>query len=361
MYQIAQWLIEHAEAERGSELVESAVLDMRIEALNELPNWRGKSDNQFKETLTVAHFASYFSNALSRKFYKDYEYQTGAWANYTYADEAPDFRNVDRFRMSEPGTLHKRREKGEAKAGYIAANKRSYGVDEFSEQFDVSWRTILNDDLGEIKDTPNRMAKAALRFEDGFVSDLYDNATSQAALIALGANYAGTGRLNIPSLTVGVNAMKQRVDGNGDPINVRQVHLVIPSILEVAATTLLADLLAYGGEDSNVLNRFIAGVHVDPYMATASPNIPWYLFAAPSEIPAVTVARLSGAPGPFTYMKQSDIAMLSGSAPSAFLMGSAATGDIEFFVEDIIGGWDDETYAGVTDYQGIYYSSGTTP
>jgi hypothetical protein len=42
-------------------------------------------------------------------------------------------------------------------------------------------------------------------------------------------------------------------------------------------------------------------------------------------------------------------------------MGSFATGDIEFMVEDIVGGWDDAVYVGVTDPRGIYWSSGTTP
>ena len=53
--------------------------------------------------------------------------------------------------------------------------------------------------------------------------------------------------------------------------------------------------------------------------------------------------------------------MVTGTAPSAFLMGSFATGDIEFMVEDIVGAWDDASYVGVTDFRGIYYSSGTTP
>ena len=110
----------------------------------------------------------------------------------------------------------------------------------------------------------------------------------------------------------------------------------------------------------NVLPRHIAGVYVDPYIATAGINIPWYLFAQPSEIPAVTVARLQGVPGPWTYQKSSDVRMLGGNAPSPFLLGSFATGDIEYAVETIIGGWDDASYVGVTDFRGIYYSSGTT-
>jgi len=362
MYTVIRWIEEMALSEQDSDLIEGAELDRRVQALRELQrNWRGMNSRQFVETMTTAHFTDYFGTALDRAFRNDYQYQIGDWQNYTFADEAPDFRDVERHRMSEPGTLYKRREKAEAKATKITATRVQYGVEEFSRQFDVSWRTILNDDLGKISETPSRMANAANRFEDQFVSDLYDNATTQAALVALGALYAGTGRLTAANLAVGLNAMMQRTDADGNRIDIRRVHLVIPSILKIQAASVLDDIISYGGPDSNILKNWVAQVDVDPYIATSSPDVPWYLVADPAEMPTISVARLRGVPGPFTYMKASNIEMITGSAPSAFLMGSAETGDIEYFVEDIVGGWDDSTYVGVTDYRGIYYSSGTTP
>lgn len=71
--------------------------------------------------------------------------------------------------------------------------------------------------------------------------------------------------------------------------------------------------------------------------------------------------RTAGVAGPWVYKKRSDIEMIQGSAPAGFLMGSFATGDIEYAVEDVIGGWDDASYGGVVDFRGLYYSSGTTP
>jgi hypothetical protein len=77
-------------------------------------------------------------------------------------------------------------------------------------------------------------------------------------------------------------------------------------------------------------------------------------------VPAVTVARLQGWPGPSVTRKCSDIELLSDSAPAPFHLGDFATGDIEFIVQDVIGGWDNASYVGVTDFRGIYYSNGTT-
>ena len=95
MYQVTQWLMEIAEAERGSGLVSDVELGERLKAMETLGN-KGRSMNgaEFVETMTTAHFSTYFGTALSRAFYADYQYKGGAWLNYTYADVAPDFRDV---------------------------------------------------------------------------------------------------------------------------------------------------------------------------------------------------------------------------------------------------------------------------
>lgn len=381
MYRVCNWLIETALAkklpEEGmiNECVNhvaipgfaEAVLDDRtqrsINALKRLRlEYRQMDGDTFREVMTVAHFSQYFTDALSRAFYQDYNYQVGAWSNYIYMDEAPDFRDIKRFRMGEPGTLTKRREKAEHKPTNIEERTPvQIAVDEYSRQFDVSWRTLINDDLGKIRETPQRMAKAAARWLDAFVSDLYDNGTTQATLAALGAPWAGTGRLTIPNLAIGINAMKQRTDADGNRIQIDKVWLVIPPILEIQAQQILKDLINFGGPNSNVLSGFIAGYYVDPYIATSGPNVPWYLFGDPKTIPVVTLVRMAGWTGPVVAMKESDLRIITGSAPAAFTMGSFHTGDIEYMVEDIVGAWDDASYVGVTDYRGLYYSSGTTP
>lgn len=377
MFNICKWISEVALAKNGfdpskldsqaeiARFVESQPLfKPQYDALMALPDMRHSADGQkFVETMTVAHFDQYFTDALSRAFYTDYQYKVGQWRDYTYADTVPDFRDVKRFRMTEPGTLYKRREKQEAAATYVADSVIEYGVEPYARQFDVSWQAIVNDDLGKIRETPQRMANAAARWLDAWVSALYDNATTQATLAGLGAPWAGTGRLTAANLAIGINAMMQRTDVNGNQMNIRNIWLVIPPILEMQARTLLNSTLLPGtpNNDTNVLPGFIRGYRIDPYITTAAPNVPWYLFADPSEIQTVTVARLNGMPAPVVVMKRSNIQQVIGSAPAAFLMGSFETGDIEYLVQDVIGGWDDASYVGVTDFRGLYYSSGTTP
>lgn len=381
MYNVISWIKSFALASHGlseqqiSEVAKANTLPAfaesalgenvarRMIALSELQrNFRNMSSAELRETMTTAHFSQYFADALSRAFYKDYEYQMGSWLKYTTPDTAPDFRDIKRMRLTRPAGLQKRREKAEAKPTHREElTPVEFAVEEYARQFDVSWRTLMNDDLGEIARTPKLMADVSKQWLDSWVSGLYDNATLQAALVALGAPWSGTGRLTLPNLAIGLSAMMQRTDANAQQINFRRVHLVIPPILQIQAATILRDLLSFGGQNSNILGDFVASVQVDPYIATAGANVPWYLFADPNEASVVTVARLQGWPGPVVSQKASEHSVVSGSAPAQFLAGSFATGDIEFMVEDIVGGWDDASYVGVTDFRGLYYSSGTTP
>jgi hypothetical protein len=346
------------------ETVKPGLADERITALREIKhNWRDMTADQLAEAMTISHFSSYFSDAISRMFLQEYQLQAGAWRKYCWIDTVPDFRPVKRWRMAMPGTLYLRREKAEAKATSIdEGDAITYKVEEYARQFDISWQAVLNDDLGEIMQTPRRMLRMAQVFEDQFVSNLYDNATSQAALVALGATYAGTGRLTAANLAVGINAMMSRTDVNGNPIAIRQAILVVPPLLEQQAAVLMQSELMPGtpNNDRNVLPSFLAGYQVDPYIATASPNVPWYLFAQPNDVPAVAVARLASAPTPYVIKKASNIELVSGSVPAQVMLGSFETGDITYSVSDIIGGRNDATYVGIIDPNGIYYSSGTT-
>ncbi len=362
MYRTIRWIEDVAIASRTP--LNEAAVDTHVAALRDLSrDYRTMTGEQFQEAMTTAHFQYYFADALSKEFLADYQYKIGSWPAYVYLDRAPDFRDVDRLRMTEPGTLYKRGEKGEAETDSIVDSVIYYGVEEWSRQMDFSWRTLLNDDLAKIQDTPMRMASAAGRWLNSYVSALYDNATTQATLAALGAPWAGTGRLTAANLAIGINAMMQRTDALGNPIEWSRLHLVIPPILQIQAASILQDLINYGGAGGNVLGQFLTGndVHVDPYITTAGANVPWYLFADVSEARAVTLVRLQGVDGPAVMQKTSDISILTGTMPAAMRMGSFATGDIEFMVEDIVGAWDDASYVGVTDFRAVYFSSGTTP
>jgi len=322
---------------------------------------------QLAEALVVADFPLYFARTLSRRVLDRYAYQTGSWKDYSIADTLPDYTQGDRFRFGETERLERRREKEEARATSFDEHDVHIAVEDYAKQLDFSRRILINDDLGAFDNFTQRLGDSARRFEDWFVSALYDNALTQATMVALGVTYAGVGRLTTANLAIGINAFLQRVDGGGNPIAVSPKYLVIPPILSLTANQILqsekiAELATNG---INPIRNSLQ-VRTDPYMAFAGANIPWYLFAAPTDIYTFPVVRLSGVPGPQLYAKAPDklpMAVGGGLGAADWRLGSFLTGDIEIEIETTIGCRIDSLGAlvGITDVNGFYYSSGTAP
>jgi len=262
------------------------------------------------------------------------------------------------MRTTEFGDLIRRDEKGEAAKESLSQTEVSMHVEEYAKAFGLSWRAIVNDDLGEIARFPNKLLKAAVRFENKFVSALYDNATSQAAMVALGSNYYQALSATAANLMTAWEAFMEKTDAKGNPISVTPKYLVTHPTKKLVWQEILAGI----DVSNNLLaKRATAGLLEwvgDPYMGDTND---WWLFADPSEIPSVTVLRLRGYETPRVYLKAADMVPFSGQGAAgqpSWLTGNFEHGEIEFQVLDVIGGWDDSTYEGITDYFGVFYSNG---
>ena len=317
------------------------------------------------EALVTGHFPYYFGRTLSYAVMERYNYKRGQWRDYTYQDTLPTYADGRRFRFSEVEAPVMRREKQETYATYFTESYYDIGVGTYGKQIDFSHRDLVNDDMGAFNSVTMKMSDTALRFEDVYVSTLYDNAVTQAAMLALGVNYGGTGRLTTANLAIAWNAFLQRVDGLGYPLAISPTYLVIPPILEMTANQILQSerIAEIATNGINPLRNALQ-VRIDPYIATAIPSVPWYLFAAPSDIQTVTVVRMQGHTGPELYAQAPDKIRMTptgGLGAADWRLGSFISGDISIDVEDTIGSQTTPTtYVGVTDYMGLYYSNGTT-
>ena len=322
---------------------------------------------KLQESLMVGNFPLYFARTLSVVIRDRFQYQEGQWRDYTLPDQLPDYRTGDRYRFSEFDLPVRRRDKQETRAGYVYEARTQVQLDDYAKQIDFSRRVLINDDMGAFNDIAMKMGDSTRRFLDIYVSSLYDNALSQAALIALGANYAGTGRLTTANLMIGWNAFTQRQGARGNPLSVFPTYLVIPPILKLTADMILASekIAELATNGVNPLRNGLQ-VKIDPYIAFTVPNVPWYLFADPRSHAAVPVVRLTGRTEDFRlYAKAPDKTPMSASmglGTPDWREGSFLTGDIEMSVETTIGSRvDDPTgLVGIEDPNGIYYSSGTT-
>jgi len=185
------------EESRKNDLVEELeeVYEYYDDVVSGASGWE-PADARLHEALVVGHFPNYFARVLSRAVYDRYESMMSDWRDYCYMDTVPDYTVAERYQFSEFDRLERRVEKEEAYAGYIYEQTvRQLQVDDYAKQIDFSRRILVNDDLGAFNNIIDKMVDSARRFLDWYVSALYDNVTSQAAMVALGANYSGTGRL----------------------------------------------------------------------------------------------------------------------------------------------------------------------
>jgi len=269
-------------------------------------------------------------------------------------------RDVTRYNRTLAHRMQKRRQTGNRREIGITVTKDQFGADEFSEVFEVPWEVILNDDLNELTKITRDMSLAASTFEDMFVNSLYNNTTSQAYLVSLGALYAGTAALDKAGLVAGITAMTTRrtTDGSNALINPGAIRLVVGPALAYTASELIANILAYGATESNILSQFISGVSIDPFIVPVSTKNPWYLFADPRGITSVPVLRLQGVTKPYVFTQESNVRVISGTAPAALSMGNYVSGVLSYTVGTIIGGNAHATKGGIINPNGLYYSTG---
>ncbi len=318
---------------------------------------------RIREALTTSDFPLLFGDVLDRQVLAAYKATEPVWKAYTKQSTIRDFKDSYRFSFAGgDGMLPRVAEKGEYLASDREETRYTLAVLKYGRQFDISWEALINDDLGALKDTPERFARAAIRTEHTLVARSFANLTMAGAAHTAGGNLFSTlaaelnetaGALTIGFLEQGLEAMAGRTDAAGEPIVVRAKFLVVPPALELTARQILTSTeKRYTGgaagtswPTSNVLPQYGLQLIVDPYLpaaatlnlTNASANTQWYLFADPRELAALEFAHLTGHERPEICMKASDKVSVGGGAIGP-MTGDFATDNVFYRVRLVFGG-----------------------
>jgi hypothetical protein len=224
----------------------------------------------------------------------------------------------------------------------------TYYPDVYAGGAKISWRALINDDLGIFQEIPQRLAIAAARTRHKFITGLYiDKNGPHASLFKAGYSnlitqtYGAVG--NNPPLTAagladGLTVLKRQLDPDGDPILIPgNLFLVVGPGLWATAKNLMNQLTTevtiLGGDAGaagsypktkvQVNNWMVGGMTLveDPYMrviassATGSiADTMWMLFADPSQQmrPALEIGDLQGYGTPQTFTKAPNTQRIGG-------------------------------------------------
>lgn len=350
-----------------SEVKKSENYDQKLkETIDLLTNAKGYAPHRhefmMREALTTSDFPYLFGDVLDRQVLASYKAVDPVWKSFVKMGTVPRiFPQTGGYRFAITGGdqhLDEIAEKGEYLASERNETRYPVYVKKYGRQFDISWEAMINDDLGALKDTPERFARAAVRTEHRLVSGVYVADAVGAGTHATGSLYdaATPGEINeialpltIANLENACEAMAAFTDANGEPIMNRAKYLVVGPGLEFTARQILTsavkmwvELGGAGGPlpypTGNVISQYGLQLVIDPYIPVFAPNavLSWFLFATPSDIAAMECDYLVGHERPEICMKASDKVSIGGGELGA-MTGDFATDNIFYRVRDVFG------------------------
>jgi Mu-like prophage major head subunit gpT len=309
-----------------------------------------------REAMTTSDFPLMFGDVLDRMVYASYLQTPIRWDRVARRGTVRDFRSVKRYAIDgAESALPEVDELEEYPAASLAETPYTYKVTKRGRRIPMSWETWLGGDLGQFQDLPTRLANAARRTEEKFVTSLYVGATGPNSTFFSAGNkniVTANAPLSITGLQTAFTVLGNQVDAGGEPIYIEGVTLVVPRALEVVARNILnaTEIWAATGGGNGVQNDQVRAVNwmrdrvelvVDPWapiVATTNGATSWYLIANPSVgRPAMEIGFLIGHEQPEIWMKSADAVRVGGGGVDPE-QGSFDNDSVQWRVRHVLGG-----------------------
>lgn len=307
--------------EYGEQVMESALAERDI-ALQQLfvecakmegvPVPRTFSNDTIRAGFSTVSLPGILNNVANKKLLKAFEAQPIVATRLCSEGELNDFKESERYRLTDVGDLEPVAPDGELKHGGLKEEKATNQVQTFGKVFSLTREMIYNDDLNAFMKVPEGMgARAARKIDQLFFTRLLANPVQGdgKALFAVehknwrdGADTA----LGADALTLAIQMFLDQTDADGQPINVNPKFLLVPTALKMTARELLnsVSFFATGSANKlriptyNALAEEDIEVVTSPYLSNA--NYPgssakaWFLFADPAVVDTFEIGYLKG-------------------------------------------------------------------
>ena len=360
--------------EVDTHLMREAFQPTREYAFKEL---RKIAPHVFQEAMTRSDFSNLTTYVLDRMMLGNYAKYPFTYPQLCRVNKAiQDFRTVERW--IKDGGERTWQVVGELE-GFnrheLSTDKYTYAVAKYEGGQQISWESVINDDMSTFNDLPSRLANGGGRTIELFATKLYADAngphasfyTSGNGNIIDTSNYAG-GSVNPPltynNLAGALAAFMNLTNSDGVPINpsVDNIRLVVgdgmlyQTALNIKNTQFIASTVAGGTKasgsvmyDTQVnIKNWLAGnfeIVFNPELrkvVTASNGAvaarSWWLVCTPSTgRPAFELGFLKGFATPQLYRKASNTIPISGGGPLE-MMGDYETMSTEIKGLVVFGG-----------------------
>lgn len=307
--------------------------------------------HQLREAMTTSDFPYLFGEILDRQLLAGYRETPTTYDRWCKVKTVADFRTVSRkYTDGGDGTLSAVSEQGEYPLTARTEGKYEYAVKKYGAAFDISWETLINDDLDALKDTPERMGRSARRTEEKFATGLVATSSGpDSTFFSSGNGNLGTaGTISAVTLAEAYTAFGNQTDAGGEPIFNQPAILMVPPALEITAMNVLnAMSFRYAGDGTVVDTIEVANWvksrltlvvnYYLPVIDTTKGDTAWYLFSNPNEgRGAVEIGKLRGHEEPEVFQKVPNQQRIGGGAN--VMDGDFDHDSIMYKVRHVLGG-----------------------
>ena len=305
----------------GEETVEAAMKDcdiplqgvlaecMRLEGMN-VP--RTFDNSAIKAAFSTVSLPGILSNVAQKKLLQAYRAQPIIATSLCTSADLSDFKENQRFRLTDIGDLKPVGADGEIKDGGVSEEKAVNQLDTYAKKFCLTRKMIINDDLGAFLKVPTAMGNRAARLVDQlFFERLMANPTMVDGKPLFSTNHknllsGANSALSADSLKKAIKVFLDQTDADGQPVNVEPSILLVPTALKFLAVELTrgAALMMSGGAEQtirptlNVLADQNLQIVSSPYLSNAkyggASETAWYLFGKPGTVDTFEIGYLKG-------------------------------------------------------------------
>lgn len=323
---------DQLEKSYGAKTVEAgmAEMDMPLKQLliecmklDGIPYSRGFDSETIRAAFSSVSLPGILSNVANKKLLQSYEAQPIIAMKLCSTGDLNDFKENDRFRLTDVGDLLPIAADGEIKDGGLIEESAKNQLDTYGKKFCLTRKMIINDDLGAFMKVPTAMGNRAARLIDQlFFSRLLSNPAQADGKALFSTNHknllsGASSALSSDSLKKAIQLFLDQVDADGQPISVEPKYLLVPTALKHLAIELTqgATLIMSGTDNAvrpalNVLSDENLQVISSPYLGNSayegSSQTGWYLFGDPKTVDTWEIGFLKGKRTPTVERGETD-------------------------------------------------------
>lgn len=316
-------------------LVEAARLMRRV--------WEGdrRALLELQEALSTSDFGALFGATLDRQLLASYQAAPSVWQQYATRRVVRDFRPASFWDiLGGQAILPEVAQLSEYPARDVDTSELTIQVGKRGARFQLSWETLVNDDLDAFRDLPQRLAQAARNTEDYLAAGTVEvGGAPNPAFFTGDRVLTGNPALTSDSLEDALQALGNRRDADGNPIITGGRILMVGPALEMTARRIInaSEIRVTDGSRTLITGNTLSGavtLVVNPWLTSATA---WYVLPAPGGArPALAVAFLRGYETPEIRVKADTGSLIGGGQPAA-TDGSFDIDDIQYRVRHVLG------------------------